>query len=76
MMPVPKHKNIVQWFYWQVPLNVVPRIPLLGYLDIDQGHICQMKGRACSINPASPLAFVPRGFETDRNLVIRWTLRR
>ena len=36
MMAVRKHQDIVQWSYQRVPLNVVPRIPLLGYLDIDQ----------------------------------------
>jgi len=46
MMAVRKHQDIVQWSYQRVPLNVVPRIPLLGYLDIDQRHTCQMKGRS------------------------------
>src|SRR5580693_3335143 len=36
MMAVRKRQNIVQWSYRRVPLNVVPRIPLLGYSDIDQ----------------------------------------
>jgi hypothetical protein len=35
MMAVRKRQNIVQWSYRRVPLNVVPRIPLLGYPDID-----------------------------------------
>jgi hypothetical protein len=39
MMAVRKRQNIVQWSYRRVPLNVVPRIPLLGYPDIDQRHI-------------------------------------
>jgi hypothetical protein len=51
MMAVRKHQNIVQRSYRRVPLNVVPRIPLLGYLDINQGHICQMKGRAYPTDP-------------------------
>src|SRR5579862_650989 len=38
MMAVRKHQNIVQWSYRRVPLNVVPRIPLLGYPDIDQRY--------------------------------------
>jgi len=46
MMAVRKHQDIVQWSYQRVPLNVVPRIPLLGHLDIDQRHTCQMKGLA------------------------------
>jgi hypothetical protein len=63
MMACSQHKNIVQWSDRQIPLNVVPRIPLLGYLDIDRGHICQMRAQTYSINPASPLASIPRGFE-------------
>ena len=63
MMAVRKHQDIVQWSYQRVPLNVVPGIPLLGYLDIDRGHICQMRAQTYSINPASPLASIPRGFE-------------
>src|SRR5579859_4499093 len=51
MMAVRKHQNIVQWSYWRVPLNVVPPIPLLGYPDIDQRHIRQMDGRACTHRP-------------------------
>ena len=34
MMAVRKHQDIVQWSYQRVPLNVVPRIPLLGYPSI------------------------------------------
>ena len=45
MMTVRKRQNIDQWSYRRVPLNV-PRIRLLGYLDIDQRHTCQMKGRS------------------------------
>src|ERR1700756_2890079 len=48
MMAVRKRPNIVQWSYWRVPLNVVPPIPLLGYPDIDQRHVRQMDGRACT----------------------------
>src|ERR1700690_4230396 len=44
MMAVRKRQNIVQWSYRRVPLNVVPRIPLLGYPDIDQGHILPDEG--------------------------------
>jgi hypothetical protein len=51
MMAVRKHQNIVQWSYPQLPLNVVPRIPLLGYLDLDQGHTCQMKEREYPTDP-------------------------
>jgi hypothetical protein len=39
MMAVRKRQNIVQWSYRRVPLNVVPRIPLLGYPDIDQRYL-------------------------------------
>jgi hypothetical protein len=39
MMAVRKRQNIVQWSYRGVPLNVVPRIPLLGYPDIDQRNL-------------------------------------
>src|SRR3984957_21085336 len=39
MMAVRKRQNIVQWSYRRVPLNVVPRIPLLGYPDIDQRNL-------------------------------------
>jgi hypothetical protein len=44
MMAVRKRQNIVQWSYRRVPLNVLPRIPLLGYPDIDQGHILPDEG--------------------------------
>src|ERR1700722_10981603 len=39
MMAVRKRQNIVQWSYRRVPLNVVPRIPLLWYPDIDQRYL-------------------------------------
>src|ERR1700679_2354840 len=39
MMAVRKRQNIVQWSYRRVPLNVVPRIPLWGYPDIDQRYL-------------------------------------
>jgi hypothetical protein len=39
MIAVRKRQNIVQWSYRRVPLNVVPRIPLLGYPDIDQRYL-------------------------------------
>src|ERR1700722_7874254 len=39
MMAVRKRQDIVQWSYRRVPLNVVPRIPLLGYPDIDQRYL-------------------------------------
>jgi len=32
-------QKIVQWSDRQIPLNVVQRIPLLGYLDIIEGHL-------------------------------------